>query len=167
MNNIELSYHRDFPRTPMTRWIRHQFYGWQPRQTKSGQWMRPTWGQTPFSTQRKLWCRLEVHFRGVTLFFTTPLELDHFIAIMQQKHLPSGPSLVPGRRIGRPNNHWLSRLPAKAKPWKFRKAVCAFLNTKREVKKFREFYQSEPIQTHFEGYYPSFHQAASQKYGKS
>ena len=163
MNNIELSYHREFPFTPLSYWAGQHINGWVNKQTVSGQWRSPTYGETPFATQRKLWCRLEVQFRGVTLFFATPQELDHFLAIMQQKHLPSGPSLVQGRRMGRPNNHWLSRLPAKAKSWKFRNAICEFLSRQAGVRKFRGFYQNQPVQTEFPGYYSSFSAANKAK----
>ncbi len=164
MKKVELSYSKEFPLTPISYWVGQQMYGWTKQQTPSGQWRRPKWQATPFCSQRKLWCQLEVNFRGIRLLFSTPQELDHFIEIMEQKNLPSGFQLIPGNmRVGRPNRHWLSRLPSKAKPWKFRQAVCSFLKTNPMVKKFRGFYQNQPVQTKFEGFYSNYYEASLQK----
>lgn len=90
--------------------------------------------------------------------FAMPAELDQFIEIMSQNPLPSGGSLVEGRvSPGRPNNHWLSRLPKQAKPWNFRQRLLRFLQTDAKVLEFREFYASQPVQLKFDGYFDSFH----------
>ncbi|WP_253958299.1 hypothetical protein [Rhizobium sp. WYJ-E13] len=104
---------------------------------------------------------LDVHFNGVDLLFATPLELDQFIAVMSQKILPSGWALVPGRPLGRPSNHWLSRLPKEAKSWKFRQAICKFLQEADTVKRFRNRYASQPVKLHFDGVYNNYYNARS------
>ena len=84
-----------------------------------------------------------------------------FLEVLEQKHLPSGFSLLPGQqRVGRPNNHWLSRLPAKAKRWKFRQQLCDFLRNNPQALQFRNFYAANVVQTEFEGVYRSLHGAA-------
>jgi len=99
---------------------------------------------------------LSVHFQGVELRFALPEELDLFMSVMSRNPLPSGRSLVPDCAIGRPNQHWLSRLPKEAKPWKFRQAICKYLSECKTVKEFRAFYQQRPIQFKFEGVCASY-----------
>ncbi|MGB0968354.1 MAG: hypothetical protein ACPGUX_09230 [Halocynthiibacter sp.] len=121
--------------------------------------MRPIHAAHPFLAQRRLWCRLEVHFNGVDLCFAMPSELDHFLGVMEQNPLPSGHRLHPGSRLGRPMRHWLAKLPAKSKPTRFRKPLCGFLRTDRQVQEFRDFYQSEPVRFDFPDVYDSFQTA--------
>ena len=123
MKSAKISHFRDFLWSPVSGWVGACGWGWVNRKTASGQYMRPKWLPHPYAEQRKLWCRLEVHFNGIDLQFALPQELDQFIEVMSQKILPSGRALVASRAIGRPNNHWLSRLPGRAKPLKFRLAL--------------------------------------------
>ena len=93
------------------------------------------------------------------LVFSTPLELDQFLSVMSKNPLPSGRSLFPGRAVGRPNNHWLSRLPSKAKTLKCRMAACRYLTEAPAVRRFREFYAPNPVRTQFDGFYDSYYEA--------
>jgi hypothetical protein len=152
MKRSWLTYHRAFPWTPMSGWAGARLFGWASQRTASGQWKRPRQVPHPFPTSLKLWCLLHVDFDGVGLIFATPRELDQFLDVMGQRLLPSGPRLaatwggstLKGPSLGRPNNHWLSRLPAKAKPWRFRRSVIAYLKNAREARAFREFYARTP-----------------------
>ncbi|KAB7614483.1 hypothetical protein F9L33_07535 [Amylibacter sp. SFDW26] len=160
MKNAKLSYHQDFPQTPVSGWAGVRRYAWVNQQNDSGQWKRPKHKYVyPFEKQRKLWCLLEIHFQGVDLIFALPAELDQFIEIMSQNPLPSGNRLIKGRKLGRPNNHWLSRLPKKTKPWAFRQKLCKYLETAPQASEFREFYTSHPVRLKFDGYYDSFYDA--------
>ena len=153
MKKTCLSYHKNFPSTPISGWAGANWCGWITTKTKNGQWRNPKSVPHPFLSQRKLWCRLEVHFQDIDLRFAMPAELDQFLDIMLQNPLPSGHRLIPGLAYGRPNAHWLSRLPKKAKPWIFRQKLCKFLRTAQDVTIFRNFYASQPIQFEFDGYY--------------
>lgn len=155
MKSATLSYHKDFPTTPISGAAGARRIGWVTATSASGQWRKPYMIDHPFITQRKLWCLLEVHFNRVTLRFATPQELDLFLQVMSRNPLPSGYALVPYCPIGRPNNHWLSRLPARAKSLKFRKALCGYLQNSPKVAKFRSFYQDHPVQTQFENVHDS------------
>lgn len=64
---------------------------------------------------------LYVDVFGVELQFSSPEEGEHFLAILRQKNLPTSLQLsrLRGANYG-PNNHWLSRLPAKLRPWRRR-----------------------------------------------
>jgi hypothetical protein len=136
-----------------------RYDGWVIERTPSGQFRRPTRIIHPFLYQRKRWCLLRVHFNGVDLRFAMPSELDMFISVMSQNPLPSGRSLVPECPFGRPKNHWLATLPGKAKPWKFRQAICRYLHDSDDVRRFREFYQEQPPELEFAGIYGSFWEA--------
>jgi hypothetical protein len=160
MKNTELSYHKDFPQTPVSGWAGARWYAWINHRNDSGQWKHPIRKPHPFLSQRKLWCLLEIHFQGVDLIFAMPAELDQFIKIMSQNPLPSGGSLIEGRiSLGRPNKHWLSRLPKQTKPWNFRQKLLKFLETDPKVSEFREFYTFQPIELKFDGYFDSFYDA--------
>ncbi|GLK56145.1 hypothetical protein JOD31_001061 [Methylopila capsulata] len=151
MKSAKLSYHSSFPWTPISGWAGARGYGWAYLSGPGGQFRRPKFIKHPFPTQRRLWCLLKVEFNGIKLDFATPQEVDHFRNVMRRKVLPSGHALVSGRAVGRPNNHWLSRLPKKAKPWKFREAICRYLEEVPEVREFRSFYAENPIRMQFEG----------------
>ncbi len=159
MKSARLSSSRTFPETPISGWTGVRWSGWVREKTPAGQQMKPRRVVHPFLLQRKLWYLLEVHFNSVDLRFATPLELDHFIAVMSQNPLPSGWSLVRGQRWGRPNNHWLSRLPKAAKSWKFRQAICKYLQEAETVKLFRQCYASQPLRLNIEGVYNSYEEA--------
>ena len=156
MKFAKLTYHSQFPATPVSGRAGARWVAWIATKTESGQFKRPTHVKHPFLTQRNRWCRLSVHFDGIDLQFATPEELDHFIDVLSQNPLPSGRSLVPDCAIGRPNRHWLSRLPAKAKSWKMRQRLCRYLTQCRETADFRAFYQKTPVQYTFPGFYDSF-----------
>ncbi len=168
MKKIELSYHREFPRTPISGWAGVRWCAWVNPNKKNDQWQRPKWDRHPFSNQRKLWCLLKVHFQGIDLVFAIPAELDQFIEVLSQNPLPSGNRLVKGRGIGRPNNHWLARLPKGVTSWSFRQKLCKYLTTAPQIVEFRKFYVSQPVQLEFEGYFDSFYEAAgAQKFKKN
>lgn len=159
MKSATLSYHREFPWAPMSGWAGARRGGWRQEGKPGGQFRTPRWVQHPFYFQRKLWCQLSVHFDGVDLVFAMPAELDLFIEVMSQNPLPSGWRLLKGLPRGRPNNHWLSRLPREAKPWKFRQAVCKFIRENETVEEFLRFYQTQPVQLSFEGIYDNHYEA--------
>lgn len=159
MKSANISLHRDFPATPISGWVGVRWYAWVPQTTASGQRKRPKSVEHPFRSQRKIWCLLAVHFDGLDLRFALPQELDHFIEVLSQNPLPSGRSLTAECAVGRPNGHWLSRLPAKAKSWKFRQRLCKFLVTCPEASSMREFYSQTPIVFEFPEHYASFAEA--------
>ena len=151
MKSVKLTYHDDFPWSPISGWVGARQIGYVLRKTESGQPKRPGYVIHPFLLQRRKWCLLTVEFERVELRFAFPRELDEFISVMTQNPLPSGSTLIKGRRLGRPNNHWLSRLPKKTKPLKFRKAICDYLGKAEGIITFREFYEADPVETTFEG----------------
>ena len=67
-----------------------------------------------------------VEFDGFTFDFASLDELRVCISTLGQKLLPTTKRLSQERRGGMgPNSHWLSRLPAKTKPWRYRGLVTS------------------------------------------
>ena len=160
MKKSWLTYSNELTSTPITPWVDDgQRYGWVNERAENGQWRRPKRVRTAFQTQLKQWCVLEVDYLDVRLVFALPTELDNFIEIMSTNPLPSGPSLLKGQKFGRPNKHWLSRLPAKAKSLKFRQAICKWLGANSDVENFRQYYRDRPLQRKYEGVYSSSDEA--------
>lgn len=156
MKSAAISLHDAFPETPVSGWVGARWVAWVPQTSASGQPKRPRQVPHPFLSQRRVWCLLHVHFDGVDLRFSMPQELDHVIEVLSQNPLPSGRSLTQQCVIGRPNRHWLSRLPAKAKSWKFRQRLCAYLTTLPEAQALRDFYAQTPIRFEFPQVYETF-----------
>jgi hypothetical protein len=64
---------------------------------------------------------LRFEFDKYELVFSTPAQLEHFIAVMAKKPLPTSRQLSSKRGLAvGPNGHWLSRLPAELKSPKTR-----------------------------------------------
>ena len=78
------------------------------------------------------WAQLIVEFDGVELRFSSAVELDHFIEVLSKNPLPTTRRLVELRGTSLPpHRHWLSRLPARAKPQAFRVRLIAYLRSVR------------------------------------
>lgn len=81
----------------------------------------------PVRIPHKGYVVLHIEFEKHELVFSSPAQLEHFIAILAAKPLPSSRYLSArrGEHVG-PNAHWLSRLPARLKsPRKREKLVQA------------------------------------------
>ncbi len=70
----------------------------------------------PRAIPQKGFAFLHVEFDATELWFSAPAQLDHFIDVLSKKPLPTSRALssARGSRVG-PNDHWLSRLPARLK----------------------------------------------------
>lgn len=159
MKSTALSYHRTFPWTPVSGWVGSQMVAWRLQQDHPGRRIKIVQVQHRFADQRPMWCLLTVTMQGVQLHFATPQELDHVLDVLGQNPMPSGRSLVPSQGLGRPNSHWLSRLPKRAKTTKFRAAFARFVARNADVRRFRAFYERQPVDYHvtpdgvFESYF--------------
>ena len=67
---------------------------------------------------------------GVELQFSSIDEVEHFIAVISRKNMPTPLQLAQQRntKYG-PNAHWLSRLPVKLKPWSKREKILPILQS--------------------------------------
>lgn len=71
---------------------------------------------------------LIVHALGHELKFASVAEVDHFLAVIGQKNLPTSSKLSRQRTPNYgPNRHWLSRLPSAMKPWSKRSQLIPIL----------------------------------------
>ena len=71
---------------------------------------------------------LVVNIQGVELKFASPEEVTHFLSVIKQKNMPTTLQLSKQRISNHgPNSHWLSRLPAKLKPWSKRARMIPVL----------------------------------------
>lgn len=166
MKSAKTSLHSSFPGTPVSWWAGARWYGWTREIDAAGNLKRHRQVRHPFLDQRKVWCMLEVHFDGLDLIFATPRELDQFIDVLSRNPLPSGRSLEPDCAIGRPNRHWLARLPKKSKSLKFRERLSGYLKRCDSAAEFRDFYEGDPVKFVFDGFYdniPSAREAESTK----
>jgi len=77
---------------------------------------------------------LHVEFEQFDLVFSAPAQLDHFIAVLSAKPLPTSVQLSALRNapIG-PNGHWLSRLPASLKAPRKREKLVALISEIRSL----------------------------------
>ena len=73
---------------------------------------------------------------GFTFEFSSIAEIHVCIETLSKRNLPKPIDLCRemGTRSG-PNSHWLSRLPAKVKSWKYRQKAVAYLL--RALKKYK------------------------------
>lgn len=67
---------------------------------------------------------------GFTFEFSSKEQILHFIEVLSQKVMPTSKQLSAkrGPKLG-PNRHWLSRLPAKTKSYKYREKLVRFIKS--------------------------------------
>ncbi|MBN9672355.1 hypothetical protein [Roseibium aggregatum] len=69
-----------------------------------------------------------VEIDGFTFYFASLAELRELIRVFEMKLMPSVRHLCRERGSSKgPNSHWLSRLPARVKPWRYRQKALPFL----------------------------------------
>jgi hypothetical protein len=71
--------------------------------------------------------RYFVEFDGCQLEFASVDEIRECIRVLGVRNLPTTISLSAHSHAG-PNGHWLSRLPATAKPWRYRERLVPYLS---------------------------------------
>jgi len=124
------AYHFTFEehwRSPLAYWVHLPVTG------KPDAWEPPL----PPYIPHKGYVFLHVEFETHELVFSSPAQLDHFIAVLSSKPLPTTSHLSSLRNapVG-PNGHWLSRLPASLKaPRKRAKLVQVMQTLRPEVVK--------------------------------
>ena len=65
---------------------------------------------------------------GIELRFSSIEEVEHFLEVISMKNMPTPLQLTKQRNAGYgPNGHWLSRLPAKLKPWSKREKIIPII----------------------------------------
>ena len=148
MKTASVFYSRDFRPSPISFWVGPPSSFYVERTGQDGRALSPSLCSNPIYESRMQWAYLETNLNGVDLHFATTLELDHLLDVFNRKVLPKGANLIPGfDRPGLPNNHWLSRLPARSLSLKFRQDVIRFLTSNhRTIVEFQDFYENFDLQ---------------------
>lgn len=126
MKKASVVYLEKYEATPLSFWVHRQLDTKTKRNAK--RFDPPLPGPVP----GRGWVQLIVEFDGVEVRFSSSAELDHFIDILSRNPLPTTRRLSELRETtAGPNSHWLSRLPARAKPHDFRRRLVAYLQRVR------------------------------------
>lgn len=87
---------------------------------------------TPKSPKKELEGFPIYHFElnGFVFEFSSKAQIEHFIEVLSQKVMPTSKqlSIQRGTTLG-PNRHWLSRLTAKTKSFKYREKLINYIKT--------------------------------------
>jgi hypothetical protein len=106
--NLSITYNSDWHQIPGAYWVHISI-------ADSGSEYAPP---VPKPIPGKGYAILQVPFGAHVLEFCSAAHLQHYIAVLSQKLLPTTMQLSAQRGSGAgPNGHWLSRLPAELKPY--------------------------------------------------
>jgi hypothetical protein len=120
LKRCQVRYSPAFRPGPMTIWV-HRRYAPGPAPVPDG--VPPL----PGPVGGKGFATLEVEFDGLSFIFASRHELDAFRAAMGQRVLPRPQALDRDLVPTYANSHWLSRLPAGAKSWRYRERLVRWL----------------------------------------
>jgi hypothetical protein len=103
---LHFSYEPDWRDAPLAFWVHHPM-------PDAPSHFEP---QAPNATPHMGFRFLRFEFDKHELVFSSPSQLEHFIAVLNTKPLPTTRQLSAKRMTSAgPNGHWLSRLPAQLK----------------------------------------------------
>lgn len=120
---FHFTYEYDWRAAPLAFWVH------VPVPETADRWNPPA---PPF-VPHKGYAFLRVEFDRHELQFSAPAQLDHFIAVLSTKPLPTSRQLSSRRGLSvGPNGHWLSRLPAELKSPRRRAKLVQALQSIRE-----------------------------------
>ncbi len=116
------TYARDWRLAPLAFWVHVPVPG------RAEQWAPPA----PRPIPHKGYVLLRVAFGAHELLFSSPAQLDHCIAVLAAKPLPTSRQLSSRRGAAYgPNGHWLSRFPARLKSPRVRDRLLRVLRAVR------------------------------------
>lgn len=125
MKRLSIRFAEVFAPGPMTLWV-HRRLGPGPSLVPdpAGREAPPL----PAPVAGRGYAVIEVEFDGCCFVFASLAELALFREIMGRPLLPR-PQTLDRAMVGRyANSHWLSRLPARAKPWRYRRRLAHYLD---------------------------------------
>ncbi|MDO6579353.1 hypothetical protein [Alteromonas stellipolaris] len=120
MSKWKFKYGHQRPTTPISYWV-HKGVGEDDTYYSNCTEFTPPF---PKKDVIKGYPFLTVTVLSFDIYFASMFEVNHFLSVMEQKNLPTTMALTEqrGRSLG-PNNHWLSRFPARLKSWKKRETI--------------------------------------------
>ena len=128
MKRCWIEYTEEFSASPMTYWVHKGSGGehWREADEVVPPMPRPVPGRG--------FALMHVEYSGFTFTFASLDELDVCLDVLSKKNLPTSSQLSAERGTGAgPNGHWISRLPARVTPWKYRAGATAYLREARRV----------------------------------
>jgi hypothetical protein len=124
MKKWRIEYRPEFPKTPLSFWVH--------RQVDHEVWIYANKfePELPKAIPCKGFPLLIVNALGIELEFASVAEVEHFLAVISQKNMPTARRLSRQRadKCG-PNRHWLSRLPSGLKPWSKRERIIPIIES--------------------------------------
>ena len=133
MKKWRIEYRPKYTPTPMSYWVH--------KQPDSEAWYRASKFDPPLP--KAIPCKgypvLVVNAFGIELEFASVEEAEHFLNVISRKNLPTSLQLSRDRVSNHgPNSHWLSRLPARLKPWSKRERLVPLI--KESIANFKKIY---------------------------
>jgi hypothetical protein len=122
MGKIRLEFKEEYSETPVSYWAH--------KEIEEGYWQDSLKHNPPLpiAIPCKGFPVLIVETQGIELEFASVPEMEHFLEVISQKNMPTTNQLARARGLtGGANRHWLSRLPAKLKPWNKREKLIPFI----------------------------------------
>lgn len=121
MKRVEFGYVSDWKSNSMAYWV-HIEEG-KSIWSKSKKFNPPA----PIKDGVQGYRKLTIEFDGFIFEFTSEAQFEEFITVMSKKLLPTSFELANKRPGSKgPNSHWLSRLPGKTKPWRYREKLIQY-----------------------------------------
>lgn len=124
-----IEYTDNFQLSPMTIWVHRGQKGKPWFENKPDEYSPPL----PKPVPGLGYANFQVEFDGMNFQFSSLTEMDELIRVFSMKNMPSSTRLSQktGEKVG-PNQHWLSRLPAETKAWKYREPAVEYLKKARK-----------------------------------
>ena len=122
MSKYNIIYNKDYQSSPLSFWVHHDI------DSEVWEYASNYEPEFPKAIVSKGFPMLIVDALGHELRFSSIQEIKHFIEVVKQKNMPTSSQLASKRpKSTGLNSHWLSRLPAKLKPWRNRKKYIPIL----------------------------------------
>jgi hypothetical protein len=128
MKKWRIEFNDKYTSSPLSYWVHEHI--------DCGVWLQATVFEPPLPRPipGKGYPLLIVNALGCELRFASVAEVEHFLAIIRQKNLPTSRQLSSHRSGNHgPNSHWLSRLPSSLKPWSKRQRIIPVVEDALEV----------------------------------
>lgn len=137
MKNWRIEYSKEYRPSPLSFWVH--------RHLDNEVWSQATEfdPSLPKPILLKGYPVLVVDALGVELRFSSIEEVEHFLEVVSARNMPTPIQLSKQRNVNYgPNGHWLSRLPAKMKPWRKREKFIPIV--KEGLRQLQAIYELQP-----------------------